>query len=144
MAGKTIEKIPMNIEQLRAKLTEKLTGTLFEVEGWGTVEVTMLKAIEIQEINRATRDADGSVPIQNAWQWNCATAARGLVTPEMTPEEAAQYPPEFIMPIANKVWELTNAYQQAATKAVDEPVNFPRRSTSSSGSPTDTTSSPAT
>jgi hypothetical protein len=145
MAGKTIDKIPMNIEQLRAKLAEKLTGTPLEIEGWGTVEVTMLKAVEVQEINRATRDENGNVPIQNAWQWNCTTAAKGLVTPSMTPEEAAQYPPEFIMPIANKVWELTNAYQAREAKAADEPVNpFPRRSSSSSGSPTDTTASPAT
>jgi hypothetical protein len=141
MATKSIVKSPMSLDQLQARLAEKLTGTPLDIPDWGTVEVTMLKAIEIQEINRATRGTNGEVT--DAWLWNSMSAAKGLVAPALTPEQMSQYPPEFVMPIANKVWDLTNAYLVEQNKASEEPVSpFPRRSISSISSPIDSANSP--
>lgn len=137
MATKTIDKTPVTIEQLRAKLTEKLTGTPFEVPEWGTVEVAMLKNIEIERLTKEAKLPDGTTDVH---LWNRMSASFGLVSPQLSPEELEQFPQSFIVPVANKAWELTNAYgeKSAEDKKKGEAPNFPKQSSSISDSPTPT------
>lgn len=138
MAGKTIEnKAPITLDALKAKVQEKYTGQFFEhPEGYGTQELARLKRREREAIQRDTRRPDGTVDV--ALQ-NRMAAAFGLVNPKLTAEELLEYPDDFIEPIAERVWEISNTYRDTDADGkggADSEAPFTKRSSSASGAAT--------
>jgi hypothetical protein len=110
MAGKTIEsRAPVSIEALKERVQEKYQSQLFEhPEGYGMFEVARLKRHERAAIQKESRlpGAMTDVEVQNRM-----AAAFGLVNPKISAEELKEYPDDFIEPIADKVWEISNDYR---------------------------------
>jgi hypothetical protein len=146
MAGKTIDiRAPISFAALQEKINEKYSSVLFEhPEGYGPHEVSRLKRREREHIQTATRRVDGTVDV--ALQ-NRMAAAYGLVSPrlvdepderkraEKTIEVLLEYPDDYIEPIAEKVWEISNEYRDKnGAKGGDEPSPFTRTSSLNGGS----------
>lgn len=136
---------PITIEELRAIKDKKFTGTLFDhPQGYGTLEVARLTRSEREQIQKATNSHDGARFIVDTALQNRMAAAFGLVTPRMTAEELLDWPDDFIEPIADKVWALSNDYKEAEKKGDGEsPAPFPKTSGFVTGTPTASTDSPA-
>jgi hypothetical protein len=142
MAGKSIEsRTPISLDDLKAKVQEKYVGQLFDhPEGYGVMEISRLKRSEREKIQTASRLPGGMVDV--AIQ-NRMAAAFGLVSPKLTAEELLEWPDDFVEPIADKVWEISNAYRMH-TEEVGKgdgtgPAPFTKKSSVSgeSVSPTD-------
>jgi hypothetical protein len=145
MAGKSIEsRAPISLEDLKERVQTKYASELFDhPEGYGTFEVARLKRHERAAIQTASRLPGGMVDVEVQ---NRMAAAFGLVSPKVSAEELKEYPDDFIEPIADKVWEISNAYRTHTDEngkgdGKDAPF-FRKMSGSSIGSSTEPTSPP--
>jgi len=136
---------PMTIEELRAIKDKKFTGVLFEhPQGYGTVEVARLTRSEREQIQKATVSYDGGRYVVDTALQNRMAAAFGLVNPKMTAEQLLAWPDDFIEPVADEVWRMSNDYKEAAAKGDGEaPAPFSKKSGFATGTPTESTDSPA-
>lgn len=143
MAGKTIESTaPMTVEEIRAKVEAGYVAVPFDhPAGYGPHEVSKLKRIEFKKITDAVRRADGTYDFELQ---DRMAVAYGLVSPKLaaTPEQVMEilneFPNDYIMPIAQKVWDLTNDFRdkEAEKKGTGADVlPFIKRSFTESGSP---------
>jgi hypothetical protein len=141
----TQNKRPMTIEELRAVKDKKFTGKLWDhPQGYGTLELARLTRSEREQIQKATNSQDGMrVSVDVALQ-NRMAAAFGLVSPKMTAEELLEWPDDYIEPIAEEVWRMSNDYKDVNRTGDGEvPAPFSKTSNFATGSPTDGSDSPA-
>jgi hypothetical protein len=137
MTGKTIDnRAPISIDTLKERVQEKYESVLFEhPEGYGIFEVARLKRHERAAIQTASRLPGGMVDVEVQ---NRMAAAFGLVNPKVSAEELKEYPDDMIEPLADKVWEISNAYRlhtEENGKGDGAPPNFTKRSSRASDSP---------
>jgi hypothetical protein len=136
---------PMTIEELRAIKDKKFTGVLFEhPHGYGTLEVARLTRSEREQIQKATAANNGNDVILNGSLQSRMAAAFGLVNPKMTAEQLLEWPDDFIEPIAQEVWKISNDYFGAnKTGDGEAPAPFSKKSGFATGTPTEPADSPA-
>jgi hypothetical protein len=145
MAGKQIEnRTPVSIATLNERVQEKYTSILFDhPEGYGTFEVARLKRRERAAIQMASRLPGGMVDVEVQ---NRMAAAFGLVSPKLSAEELEEYPDDFIEPIADKVWEISNDYRtHVAENGKGDgkgPAPFTKRSSVNGDSPSPSDGAP--
>lgn len=139
MAGKTVEtRAPISLEAIKARVQEKYSGVMFDVPGYGTVELAMLKRSEREAIIIACRRPDSSW--DNMLQDRMA-ASYGLINPKLSADDLKDYPDDFIESIANEVWRMSNAYRDEREKGNGTgPAPFSKTSSLIFGSSTEPTS----
>jgi len=131
-----LTKVPNKADFIKA-MEAKFPVEGFEVEGFPPVELRRLKSLEQEELFQFS-NSDTRTSMAVYWPQVCA---RGVVNPELTAEEWAELPSEYVQPIAEHIGELTTGYQEKLRdkKAKESPKPFLDLSGSRAGSQTDTT-----
>jgi hypothetical protein len=161
MATKTIggEKIT-TIEDLQALVQKRYEAVPFEHPNYPEVDfqVAILNNGEKEHINAVS---EMGTPTQSGWVFNRMSVAYGLVSPSLADPLAPgatrqarearavrianqlnDYPDDFILPLAEEIWRLTNEYREAREGGQGKDPFSKRPSGSSTGSSTEPTSPP--
>jgi hypothetical protein len=148
------------VEELRARVQQRYEAVPFEHPNYPDIafEVSILNNGEKEHINAV---AEMGQTGQSGWVFNRMSVAYGLVTPaliEPTQPGATRqarearavriadalkdYPDDFILPLAEEVWRLTNDYRAQREEGSNSPPFLKRASFLSSGSSTEPASPP--
>jgi hypothetical protein len=148
-----------SIEELRARVQQRYEAVPFEHPNYPDI------AFQLAILNNGEKEHISSVaaidgPQRSGWAFNRMTVAYGLVSPELVPPPAPgatrqarearairiadalrDYPDDFILPIADEIWRLTNEYRESREGGADSPP-FVKRSAPTSSSSTSSSTAP--